>query len=84
MNWDINFRRALKDFVLSENTNPEVEALIQNIDSILARLSPRSKKDQRSIEVARHNLNQIKKAYKRELSELKDLKEQLQDRNDIE
>lgn len=77
--WEDNFRRSLKDFLLSESTIPDVRALVQNIDSILSRLSPRTKKDQRNIEVARHNLKQIEKKYKRELSELKDIKEQLEE-----
>lgn len=80
--WSKDFRRSIKDFILSEGKTPEVEALVQNVDAILNRLSPRSKKDQRNIEVARHNLNQIKKKYKRELSELQDLKEQVQELNE--
>lgn len=80
--WTKDFRRSMKNFILSEGKSPEVEALIQNVDSILTRLSPRSKKDQRDIEVARHNLNQIRKKYKRELSELQDLKEQISDRDE--
>lgn len=78
-NWSKDFRRAIKDFMLQEGTSPEVEALIQNIESTLSRLSPKTKKDQRDIEVALHNLNQIRKKYRRELSELNDLKEQLDD-----
>lgn len=80
--WNKDFRRMMKDFLLSEGTSPEIEALIQNVESILTRLSPRTKKDQRDLEVARHNLNQIRKKYKRELSELQDLKEQLEAHNE--
>lgn len=77
--WSKDFRRAMKDYVLNESSNPEVLALIQNVDTILSRLSPKTKKDQRSIDVARHNLSQIQKKYKREISELNDLKEQLEE-----
>lgn len=77
--WNKDFRRALKDFVLNESASPEIMALIQNVDSILSRLSPKTKKDQRSIQVAKHNLNQIKKKYKREAAELNDLREQLEE-----
>jgi|AntRauTorcE11897_2_1112592.scaffolds.fasta_scaffold04727_2 hypothetical protein len=74
--WNKDYRRALKDFLLSEARIPEVEALLQNVDSILARVSPRTQKDKRDIEVARHNLKQIKKKYKREKAELHELREQ--------
>ena len=73
--WSNDFRLSLKNFLLRESASPEVEALLQNVDSILSRLSPRTRKDKRSIEVARHNLNQLKLKYKRELAELRDLRE---------
>ena len=76
-NWAKDFRRAMKDFMLQEGVSPEVEALIQNIESTLSRLSPKTKRDQRDIEVALHNLNQIRKKYRREVSELNDLKNQI-------
>ena len=63
----LNLRTMTKRFIMSEGAKKLVDwkSLIQSVDEALSSLNPKSLRDSRRIELARHNLKEVKSHLRR-------------------
>jgi len=68
-----------KRFIMSEGAKKLVDwkSLIQSVDEALSSLNPKSLRDSRRIELARHNLKEVKSHLRRANERVATLEEQL-------
>jgi polyhydroxyalkanoate synthesis regulator phasin len=68
-----------KRFIMSEGAKKLVDwkSLVQSIDEALSSLNPKSLRDSRRIELARHNLKEVKSHLRRANERVATLEEQL-------
>lgn len=72
--------KMTKDFLLNEGHNPpDVQSFIQSIAEILERISPRSQMDAHRLSMAKENLRQIRRSFRRLQEENAQLKETLKE-----
>ena len=64
----IDLRKMTREFLLGENKKPDWKAYLQSIEEALSAVRIRSQKDSRRIELAKHNLKEIKR-YMRKMEE---------------
>ena len=75
----LNLRTMTKRFIMSEGAKKLVDwkSLVQSIDEALSSLNPKSLRDSRRIELARHNLKEVKSHLRRANDRVATLEEQL-------
>ena len=75
----LDLRTMTKRFIMSEGAKRLVDwkSLVQSIDETLSSLNPKSLRDSRRIELARHNLKEVKSHLRRANERVATLEEQL-------
>jgi polyhydroxyalkanoate synthesis regulator phasin len=75
----LNLRTMTKRFIMSEGAKKLVDwkSLVQSIDETLSSLNPKSLRDSRRIELAKHNLKEVKSHLRRANERVDTLEEQL-------
>ena len=75
----LDLRNMTKRFIMSEGKKKLVDwkSLVQSIDEALSSLNPKSLRDSRRIELARHNLKEVKSHLRRANERVATLEEQL-------
>jgi len=71
----MDFRRKTREFLLGESTAPSLASYIQSVSEVLTSITPRTRTDERRIEVARANLKEVRR-YTRRLQERVNLLEE--------
>jgi hypothetical protein len=64
----VDLRRMTREFLLGESKAPSVQSYLQSISEVLGSLRPRSRTDERKIEMARQSLKEVRR-YARRLQE---------------
>jgi chromosome segregation ATPase len=75
----LDLRTMAKRFIMNEGVKKLVDwkSLVQSIDESLSSLNPKSLRDSRRIELARHNLKEVKSHLRRANERVATLEEQL-------
>jgi len=75
----LDLRTMAKRFIMNEGVKKLVDwkSLVQSIDESLSSLNPKSLRDSRRIELARHNLKEVKNHLRRANERVDTLEEQL-------
>ena len=73
----IDFRKMTRLFLLGEGNKPDWKAYLQSIDEALSSLRIRTQKDTRRVELAKHNLKEIRRYMRRMEEQVTTLEEQL-------
>jgi polyhydroxyalkanoate synthesis regulator phasin len=73
-----DLRRLTREFLLGESSAPSVASYIQSIGEVLHSITPRSRTDERRIEVARANLKEVRRHMRRLQERVTVLEEQVQ------
>jgi len=74
----VDFRRLTREFLLGEGIKPSLGSYIQSISEVLQAITPRSRTDERRIEVARANLVEVRRYTRRLQERVTLLEEQVQ------
>ena len=74
----LDLRRMTREFLLGESRSPSIASYIQSVSEVLECLTPRSRTDERRIEVARANLKEIRRHTRRLQERVNVLEEQVQ------
>tara|TARA_B100000073_G_scaffold41600_1_gene31144 strand:+ start:145 stop:408 length:264 start_codon:yes stop_codon:yes gene_type:complete len=64
----IDLRKMTREFLLGEGKRPDWKAYLQSIEEALGSIRIRSQRDSRRVELAKHNLKEIKR-YMRKMEE---------------
>ena len=73
----MDFRRMTREFLLGEAAPPSLASYIQSISEVLQSITPRSRTDERRIEVAKANLREVRRASRRMQERVDILEEQV-------
>ena len=73
----IDFDKMTRRF-LTEGQTPSVASFIQSLEEVLGKLRPKSRTDERRVEIAKSHLKEIRRSVRRLQNELTLLQEQLQ------
>ena len=73
----MDFRRMTREFLLGEAAPPSLASYIQSISEVLQSITPRSRTDDRRIEVAKANLREVRRASRRLQERVDILEEQV-------
>jgi len=73
----IDLRKMTREFLLGENKKPDWKAYLQSIDEALSAVRIRTQKDSRRIDLAKHNLKEIRRYMRRMEEQVTTLEEQL-------
>tara|TARA_R110002020_G_scaffold394715_1_gene604704 strand:+ start:4076 stop:4321 length:246 start_codon:yes stop_codon:yes gene_type:complete len=74
----MDFRRMTREFMLGETKAPSIASYIQSVSEILHSITPRSRTDERRIEVAKANLKEVRRHTRRLQERVNILEEQVQ------
>ena len=74
----MDFRRLTREFLLGESSTPSLASYIQSISEVLGSITPRSRTDERRIEVAKANLKEVRRHSRRLQERVNVLEEQVQ------
>jgi len=61
----MDFRRMTREFLLGESKPPSLASYIQSISEVLQAVSPRSRTDERRIEMAKSSLKEVRRHTRR-------------------
>jgi len=73
----VDFRRMTRDFLLGESKAPSLASYLQSISEVLNAVTPRSRTDQRRIEMARESMKEVRRHAKRLQERVNVLEEQV-------
>ncbi len=73
----VDLNRLTREFLLGEGKKPSVETYIQSISETLAAIMPRSQRDIRRVEIAKSNLNEVRRHCRKMQEQIKVLEEQV-------
>ena len=73
----IDLRKMTREFLLGEGKGPDWKAYIQSIEEALGAIRIRSQRDSRRVDLARHNLKEIKRYMRRMEEQVTMLEEKL-------
>ena len=73
----MDFRRMTRDFLLGESKAPSLASYLQSISEVLNAVTPRSRTDQRRIEMARESMKEVRRHAKRLQERVNVLEEQV-------
>jgi len=78
MSIKIDYDKMTRKFMLGESkASPDLFSYVQSLEQILNRLSPKTMRDVRDLEIAKENLREIKKGTKKLVDKVSNLEEQL-------
>jgi len=73
-----DLRRMTREFLLGESRQPSIASYIQSVSEVLECLTPRSRTDERRIEMAKQSLREVRRYSKRLQERVNILEEQVQ------
>ena len=73
----MDLRRMTREFLLGEAQAPSLGSYIQSISEVLQAITPRSRRDERRIELARENLKEVRRHTRRLQERVNVLEEQV-------
>ena len=73
----VDLNRLTREFLLGEGKKPSVETYIQSFSETLAAIMPRSQRDIRRVEIAKSNLNEVRRHCRKMQEQIKVLEEQV-------
>ena len=73
----VDLNRMTREFLLGEAQKPSVESYIQSILETLNAVIPRSQRDSRRVELAKSNLNEVRRHCRKMQEQIKVLEEQV-------
>ena len=73
----IDLRKMTREFLLGESKGPDWKAYVQSIEEALSTIRIRSQRDGRRVDLAKHNLKEIKRHLRRMEERVFSLEEQL-------
>jgi|TARA_Y100000296_G_scaffold10030_1_gene11515 polyhydroxyalkanoate synthesis regulator phasin len=73
-----DLRRMTREFLLGESRSPSIASYIQSVSEVLECLTPRSRTDERRIEIAKQSLREVRRHSKRLQERVNVLEEQVQ------
>jgi len=73
----VDLNRLTREFLLGESKKPSVETYIQSIAETLNAIMPRSQRDTRRVEIARSNLQEVRRHCRKMQEQIKVLEEQV-------
>ena len=73
----MDFRRLTRDFLLGESQSPSLASYIQSIAEVLNSVTPRSRTDERRIEIARASLKEVRRSTRKLQERVNVLEEQV-------
>jgi len=73
----IDLRKMTREFLLGEGNKPDWKAYLQSIEEALGSIRIRTQKDGRRVELAKHNLKEIRRYMRRMEEQVTTLEEQL-------
>jgi chromosome segregation ATPase len=73
----VDYRKMTRRFMLGETQRPGIYSYLQSISEVLASITPRTQKDSRRVEMARSNIQEVKREFRRMNERLNVLEEQL-------
>jgi len=73
----VDLNRMTREFLLGEGTKPSVQTYIQSISETLNAIVPRSQRDTRRVEIAKSNLQEVRKHCRKMQEQIKVLEEQV-------
>jgi hypothetical protein len=74
----MDYRRMTREFLLGEGQTPSMASYIQSISEVLHSITPRTRVDERRIEVAKANLKEVRRHSRRLQERVNVLEEQVQ------
>jgi hypothetical protein len=72
-----DLRRMTREFLMGEGKAPSLVSYIQSVSEVLNSITPRSRTDERRIEVAKANLKEVKRHSRRLQERVNVLEEQV-------
>jgi hypothetical protein len=73
-----DLRRMTREFLLGEIKSPSLVSYIQSVSEVLQSITPRTRRDERRIEVAKANLIEVRRHTRRLQERVNVLEEQVQ------
>jgi len=73
----VDLNRMTREFLLGESKKPSVESYIQSVLETLSAIVPRSQRDTRRVEVAKSNLQEVRRHCRKMQEQIKVLEEQV-------
>lgn len=73
----MDFRRLTRQFLLGESRAPSLATYIQSISEVLEAITPRTRTDERRIEMARQSLKEVRRHSRRLQERVNVLEEQV-------
>ena len=73
----MDFRRMTRQFLLGERSTPSMASYLQSISEILEAIRPRSRTDERRIEMARSSIKEVRRHARRLQERVNVLEEQV-------
>jgi len=61
----VDFRRMTREFLLGESSPPSLASYLQSISEVLGSITPRSRTDERRIEIASSSLKEVRRHTRR-------------------
>mgnify|MGYP003117289155 CR=1 FL=1 len=74
----MDYRRMTREFLLGESKAPSLASYIQSISEVLGAVTPRSRTDERRIEMAKNSLKEVRRHTRRLQERVNILEEQVQ------
>jgi hypothetical protein len=74
----MDLRQMTREFLMKESKTPSIASYIQSISEVLGAITPRTRTDERRIEVARANLTEVRRHMRRLQERVGVLEEQIQ------
>ena len=74
----MDFRRLTRQFIVNEGAGPSLNSYLQSISEILHNITPRSRTDERRIEMAQQSLKEVRRGMRRLQERVSILEEQVQ------
>ena len=73
----MDFRRMTREYLLGESKPPSLASYIQSVSEVLNAVSPRSRTDERRIEMAKSSLKEVRRHTRRLQERVNVLEEQV-------
>ena len=73
----MDFRLMTRKFLLGESATPSLASYLQSVTEVLGAISPRSRRDERRIEMAKSSLREIRRHTRRLQERVNTLEEQV-------
>ena len=74
----MDFRRMTREFLQEGTAKPSLASYLQSISEVLGAVTPRSRRDERRIEMAKNSLKEVRRHTRRLQERVNILEEQVQ------